>query len=122
MRIVNSPGASGTVLDRYTRKPVQGAECVISRSFQRAWPDYGPPTLDDALETTRPPHVLTDGDGQFLITPEIKWNFDFPPPEGPARGTLIVRKDGYKPTLVPLMEDVSMNLAQILLTPMANSH
>jgi hypothetical protein len=119
LHITSSPGASGIVLDRQTRQAVSGAQVVVSRTWQREWPNYGLPTLDEALENTRPPLVVTGSNGQFFIPPERKWIMAYPPPGGPARGTLIVRQAGYAPALVPLVEDLPEDAGTVLLTPVA---
>jgi hypothetical protein len=113
--IISSPGASGIVIDRKTRQAVAGAQVAISRSWRRDWPEYGPPTLDEALQNTRPPIVVTGTNGHFLIPPERSWIMDFPPPEGTARGTLVVGRDGYNPAMVPLTE--TLRDGTVLLTP-----
>jgi hypothetical protein len=115
MHIISSPGASGFVIDRQTRQAVPNAQVAVSRSWQRRWPNYGTPTLDEALADTRPPLVVTGADGHFLIPPERKWIMAYPTPEAGSFGTLIVRRDGYKPALVPLMED--LDVRTVLLTP-----
>jgi hypothetical protein len=119
MHIISSPGASGFVFDRETRGAIGGAQVAVSRASRREWPDYGVPTLDEALENTRPPIVMTDTNGHFSIPPLQEWMKDYPPPEGPARGTLVVRRDGYKPAIIPLMADSMEDVGIVLLTPLA---
>jgi hypothetical protein len=119
VHIVSSPGASGFVIDRQTRAAIPGAQVAVSRSWQREWPNYGVPRLDEALAATRPPLVFTDADGHFSIPPEKEWMKDFPPPETSAHGTLVVRREGYKPVLLPLEADSIQDVGIILLTPLA---
>jgi hypothetical protein len=118
VRITSSPGASGFVLDRQTRQAVSGAQVAVSRSWRREWPDYGPPTLDEALADTRPPLVITDTNGHFFIPPQQEWLKDYPPPEQPDRGTLVVRREGYKPAMIPLNDDLE-DVGTVLLTPIS---
>lgn len=117
--IISSPAATGTVLDRHTRQPLAGVQVAISRAWQRAWPDYGTPTLEEALAGLRPPTVTTGTNGEFYIPSTKKWIMEFPPPEDYARGTLVVQKDGYQPALLPLEEFLREDLGNIYLTPMA---
>jgi hypothetical protein len=119
MHVISSPGASGIVLDRQTRAAIGGAQVAVSRSWRRDWPNYGPPTLDEALADTRPPLVVTGADGHFFIMPEMKWIMEFPAPEGDASGTLVVRREGYKPAMVSLTDDSKMDVGTVLLTPVA---
>jgi len=119
MHIISSPGATGFILDTQTRGAIGGAQVVVSRSWQREWPDYGVPTLDEALANTRPPLVVTGANGQFVIPPQKKWIMEFPAPEGHARGTLVVRREGYKPAMIPLVEGWQEDVGKILLTPVA---
>ena len=116
--VISSPGASGFVLDRKTRQAVAGAQVAVSRAWQRTWPDYGPPTLDEAIDDTRPPMVVTGTNGHFSIPPERSWVFDYPTQEGHALGTLVVARDGYSPAMVPLMEGVNDQVGTVLLTPL----
>jgi len=115
--ITSSPGASGFVFDRKSRQAVAGAQVVVSRSRRRKWPNYGTPTLDEALEDTRPPLVVTGANGHFFIPSERKWIMAYPPPEGGDLGTLVIRRDGYNPALVPLMGD--LDGGTVLLTPVS---
>ena len=118
MHIVSSPRASGTVRDRTNHAPVSGAQVAISRTWQARWPDYGGPTFEEALTDLRPPTVITGSNGQFYIPQQKKWIMEFPPPEGPARGTLVVQCDGYKAALVPVMDGMWEDLGNVWLTPL----
>src|SRR5579864_3144990 len=59
LHVVSSPGASGIVMERQTRTPIGGAQVVISRIWEREWPNYGLPTVSEALAHTRLPLVTT---------------------------------------------------------------
>lgn len=117
MKSVTSPGAVGTVLDRDTRKPIPGVKAIVSRTYQRDWPDYGLPTVDEAMTNTRPPLVLSGPDGQFIVPPEKKLVFKYPEPQEHARGTLILRKDGYKSATFPLIEGIDDDVGTVVLAP-----
>src|SRR5262249_37638074 len=123
-RITSSPGASGILLDSETHAPICGALVVVSRSVGRSVrssdgeniPD--PPSLERALTNSRPPQVLTDDTGSFSIPSKHKWIIYFP--SGtlmPAHGTLVIRRGGYRPGLVPLSTNGVQQLASLLLMP-----
>lgn len=115
--IVSSPGATGIVLDRQTRAPVPGAEVAISRVWERPWPNYGVPTVEEAEGDIRPPRVTTGPDGRFAIPHERKWIMEYPVPEGYGRGTLVISHQGYKTVTVPLQEETREDVGAVLLPP-----
>jgi hypothetical protein len=121
--ITTSPGASGIVLDSETRAPIRGASMVVSRSEGR-WvqSDFEvidhPPSLERALTNSRPPQVLTGDSGSFSIRPKHKWVIYVPLAKlMPASGTLVIRREGYRPGLVPLSTNGMQQLASVLLMP-----
>jgi hypothetical protein len=116
--VISSPGAFGFVADRQTRAPVAGAQVVVSRAWQREWPNYGPPTVVEALDKTRPPSVTTTTNGHFVIPAERKWIMQFPPPEGGNRGSLIIQHEGYQPEILPLIQNGEQDVGRVLLTPL----
>ncbi len=101
-RQVTSPGAKGVVLDAQTHAPLSGANAVVSRLSLES---TNPPALSDALTNTRPPVVTTGKNGRFRIPTEqhheliVDWLIQ---PYEPRGGTLIVRRAGYQPAVIPL--------------------
>ncbi len=67
MHVISSPGVSGIVIDRQTRNPLGGAQVIVSHVWQRDWPNYGVPTVEEALADTRPPLIVTGTNGTFFI-------------------------------------------------------
>ena len=122
-RITTSPGASGIVLDSETHAPIRGASLVVSRSEGR-WVQHDseiihhPPSLEQALSNSWPPQVVTDDMGRFSIRSKHKWIIYVPLGTlMPAQGTLVIRREGYRPGLVPLSTNGVKQLASVLLMP-----
>jgi hypothetical protein len=123
-RITTSPGASGIVLDSETHAPIGGATVVVSRSnghYVRLSDGErvgDPPSIEQALTNSQPPQVVTDDLGRFSIRSKHKWIIYVPIGRlMPARGTLVIRREGYRPDLVPLSTNGVQQLASVLLMP-----
>jgi hypothetical protein len=107
-----SPGASGVVLDSKTREPIPGAEAVISLAV------YPPDSAGDAFTNSRPPVVITQGGGEFLIPPERGWDLFVVPIDFFAPfGLLVVRHAGYQPVLVPFWSRSVKPLGEVVMKP-----
>jgi hypothetical protein len=100
-RINTSPGASGVVLDSHTHLPVPGAIAVVCRPYDT---NISLPAL---LSDKRPPVVKTSNDGHFSIRPEWKWEENIiGDPMRLCWGTLVIEKEGYESTRIPLPPDL----------------
>jgi hypothetical protein len=107
-----SPGVSGIVLDAQTRSPVAGAKAAVSLS------KYPPGSLDEAVTRTRTPQVTTDDAGQFSIPKEQRWGiYIWPVDSYPEFGLLVVRRDGYETSCIPIWSHSVTNLGPVLLKP-----
>jgi hypothetical protein len=110
-----SPSVTGIVIDALTHKPVSGAEAVVAYSGDP------PPTAPEACTNIRPPMVFTKSDGSFLISAGERraWQSVFPIDYAFPASTLLVKKDGFIPSVIPVstIGAVATNVGNILLTP-----
>ena len=109
-----NPGVSGVVLDAQTRSPVSGAKAIVSLS------KYPPYSKDELLTRTRPPQVITDDAGRFLIPSERRWGiYIWPIDSLPEFGLLVVKREGYETSCVPVWSRSITNIGPVLLKPSA---
>jgi hypothetical protein len=112
-RFTTSPGVSGTVLDSQTHSPLGGVEAVVSLS------KYPPDSPQDAVEHTRNPTVTSNDAGHFLVPSERRWGiYIWPVDRLPEFGLLVVRRDGYETSSVPVWSRSVTNIGTILLKPL----
>jgi hypothetical protein len=115
LRVPESPGASGVVVDARTRAPLAGAEVLVSRALFHSPPmvrgvTYGPdnpqpiiaPTMEEALAYARPPLVVTGADGRFCIPERDRWIIYIVPMDIWPLGTLVVQREGYAGRVIML--------------------
>jgi hypothetical protein len=100
------------VVDAQTHAPLVGAEVVVSNST------YPPNSAEEAFNNHRSAIVLSDNDGQFSIPPERSWDLYFLPIDVfPPFGLLVVKRDGYEATLVPMWSRSVEPVGEVLMKP-----